>query len=43
MFSQKKAMAKEIPYFAPDKRQCLILGNYDYSAIRFMGVDKNGN
>ena len=33
----------ELPYFTPDKRQCLILGNYDYSAIRFMGVGKDGN
>ena len=32
-----------LPYFAPDKRQCLILGNIDYAAIRFMQVDKDGN
>ena len=32
-----------VPYFTPDKRQCLILGNIDYAAIRFMGVDKDGN
>ena len=32
-----------LPYFTPDKRQCLILGNIDYSAIRFMGVGKDGN
>jgi hypothetical protein len=45
MFSQKKAMAKQVPFFSPDKRQCLILGNYDYSPIRIMveGVDEDGN
>ena len=32
-----------VPYFTPDKRQCLILGNIDYAAIRFMVVDKDGN
>ena len=32
-----------MPYFTPDKRQCLILGNYDYSTIRFMGVGKDEN
>ena len=32
-----------VPYFTPDKRQCLILGNFDYASIRFTGVDKNGN
>ena len=32
-----------VPYFTPDKRQCLILGNMDYAAIRFMGVDQDGN
>ena len=32
-----------VPYFTPDKRQCLILGNFDYSPIRYMGVDNNGN
>ena len=31
-----------VPYFTPDRRQCIILGNYDYHAIRFMGVDENG-
>ena len=31
-----------VPYFTPDKRQCLILGNIDYGAIRFMVVDENG-
>ena len=36
-------LSKPLPYFSPDKRQCLILGNIDYAAIRFMGVDKNGN
>ena len=25
----------KVPYFTPDKRQCLILGNFDYSAIRW--------
>ena len=32
-----------VPYFTPDKRQCLILGNIDYAPIRYMGVDKDGN
>ena len=32
-----------LPYFSPDKRQSLILGNIDYAAIRYMGVDKDGN
>ena len=32
-----------VPYFTPDKRQCLILGNIDYAAIRYMGVDRDGN
>ena len=32
-----------LPYFSPDRRQSLILGNFDYSAIRFMVVDKDGN
>ena len=38
-----KPKAISLPYFTPDKRQCLILGNIDYSAIRFMGVGKDGN
>ena len=32
-----------VPYYTPDKRQCLILGNIDYAAIRFVRVDKDGN
>ena len=27
----------------PDLRQCLILGNIDYAAIRYSEEDKNGN
>ena len=33
----------KVPYFTPDKRQCLILGNIDYAAIRIIVVDKDGN
>ena len=36
-------MKSSVPYYTPDKRQCLILGNIDYAVIRFMGVDKHGN
>ena len=36
-------MKGSLPYFSPDKRQCLIVGNYDYAAIRFIVVDKDGN
>ena len=44
MHSQKKAMAKQVPYFTPDKRECLILGNDDYSAIRWgTKTDAEGN
>ena len=43
MLKKKKNMPKALPYFTPDRRQCLILGNFDYSTIRFMGQDKNGN
>ena len=25
----------KMKYFGPDKRQCLVLGNFDYSAIRW--------
>ena len=32
-----------VPYITPDERQCLILGNINYAAIRFPGVDENGN
>ena len=32
-----------LPYYSADKRQCLILGNINYAAIRYMGVDKDGN
>ena len=38
MFSKPR-----VPYFTPDKRQCFILGNIDYAAIRFMGEDRDGN
>ena len=38
-----KMKKPSVPYFTPDKRQCLILGNIDYAAIRFMGVDKDRN
>ena len=31
-----------LPYFTPDKRQCLILGNIDYAPIRFMAAGKDG-
>ena len=43
MSKVKKVTPKAAPYFSPDKRQCFILGNFDYSVIRFMGVDSNGN
>ena len=43
MATVMQAISKAVPYFSPDKRQCFILGNHDYSAIRFMGVDRNGN
>ena len=34
----------KVPYFTPDKRQCLLLGNFDYSPIRWIeGVDDDGN
>ena len=39
----KPQKSNSLPYFSPDKRQCLILGNIDYAAIRFMGVGKDGN
>ena len=32
-----------VPYFTPDRRQCLIIGNIDYSAIRWTVQDANGN
>ena len=28
------------PYFRPDDRYCLIVGNFSYQALRFMTVDK---
>ena len=33
-----------LPYFTPDKRQGLLIGNFDYSAIRVPGegVDDEG-
>ena len=43
MSTQSKPIAKQARYFTPDKRECFILGNHDYSLIRFMGVDSNGN
>ena len=30
-------------YFKPDKRQCLILGNFDYAKIRWTEEGKDGN
>ena len=38
-----KPKKPSVPYFTPDKSQCLILGNIDYAAIRFVRVDKDGN
>ena len=38
-----KPSKRGLPYFTPDKRQCLILGNIDYAAIRYMGVGKDGS
>ena len=38
-----KLKKPSVPYFTPDKRQCLILGNIDYAAIRFIVADENGN
>ena len=38
-----KPQKPSVPYYTPDKRQCLILGNIEYAAIRFMGLDKDGN
>ena len=38
-----KPSKRGLPYFTPDKRQCLILGNIDYAVIRYMGVGKDGN
>ena len=43
MLSQKKAMSKGVPPFTPDARQCLILGNYEYSPIRFTKAREDGN
>ena len=31
-----------MPFFTPDKRLCLILGNYDYAAIRFGDQKEKG-
>ena len=36
-------MSKALPPFTPDERQCLILGNYDYAPLQYMGVDQDGN
>ena len=36
-------MRKVLPYFSPDRRQCLILGNFNYATIRFKKQDANGN
>ena len=33
----------KVPYFSPDKRQCLILGNIDYATIRFTVEDIDGS
>ena len=33
----------KVPYFTPDVRYCLILGNSNYEAIRFPEKDANGN
>ena len=30
-------------YFKPDKRQCLILGNFDYAKIRWTEEGLDGN
>ena len=30
-------------YHKPDDRICLIIDNYDYSSIRWMGTDYDGN
>ena len=40
---QSKPKKPIVPYFTPDRRQCLILGNIDYSAIRWTVQDANGN
>ena len=31
----RKSKIEAIPFFTPDVRQCFILGNFDYEAIRF--------
>ena len=36
-------MKSSLPYFSPDKRQSLIIGNFDYSAIRWMAIGHDGN
>ena len=38
-----KSKKPTLPYFTPDKRQCLILGNINYDAIRWTVQDANGN
>ena len=38
-----KPKKPSLPYFTPDRRQCLIIGNIDYSAIRWPALDANGN
>ena len=38
-----KPKRTSLPYFSPDKRQSVILGNINYSAIRFMVEDEDGN
>ena len=52
MSGLKKTISKAIAPFSPDVRQCLILGNFDYSPIRYgtkvdkagkMILDANGN
>ena len=32
-----------IPFFTPDVRQCFILGNFNYEAIRFEKENAAGN
>ena len=34
-YEPRKSKMEAIPFFTPDVRQCFILGNFDYEAIRF--------
>ena len=36
-------MSNPLPYFKPDERQSLVLGNFDYSKIRWTEQDADGN